>query len=103
MDATSHADLVSFLQSKKAAFIDPEFPPLYESLYNHLAVPAYPFRNAVHFKRPAEWLSGSISVFLDGISPHDIRGGELQDQYFLSALQILSENPKLVERLFESQ
>jgi len=39
-------------------------------------------------------------VFFEGIDPHDIRAGELNDGYFLSALQILSENPALVKRLF---
>lgn len=103
MDAISHQELYTFLKGKKTNFIDSDFPPLYESLYNHLTCPEYPFKNAVHFKRPSEWLQGEVFVFLDGINPHDIRGGELQDQYFLSALQIISENEKLVERLFESK
>ncbi len=76
-------------QMKKKAitnFVDPDFPPLYEILYDPAEYKEYPFKNAVHFKRPKEWLTGEVFVFYEGIDPHDIRSGELGDGYFLSAL-----------------
>ncbi len=86
---------------KRKFFLDPAFPPHYDSLMNALMVQGvYPFKNAVHFKRPEEFMTGAINVFYEGIDPHDIRSGELGDEWLLSAIQTISENPKLVERLF---
>lgn len=53
-------------------FIDPDFPPFYESLYDPAQSQNYPFKNAVHFKRPKEWLTGDVQVFLGGIDCNDI-------------------------------
>lgn len=76
--------------------MDPDFSPKYESLYDPMVTKKYPFQNAVHFKRPHEFMEGDISIFSDGIDPNDIKGGELQDHWFLSALHTISENPNLV-------
>lgn len=72
VDAMSEKELNSFIKSKKTNFVDIEFPPLYEILYDPAQYTEYPFKNAVHFKRPTEWLTGSIEVFLEGIEPFDI-------------------------------
>jgi hypothetical protein len=45
-------ELTAFLKPKKATFVDIEFPPLYEILYDPVKIKEYPFSNAVHFKRP---------------------------------------------------
>ena len=45
-------------------------------------------------------MEGEIEVFKEGINPNDIIQGDLEDQWFLAAVQALSENPSLIERLF---
>lgn len=100
-DAMTTDNLINALTAKSLTnFLDPDFPPTYETLYNPIECAKYPFGNAVQFKRPQEWNPDGWVIFKDGIDPYDIRGGELKDEWFLSALQILAENPKLVERLF---
>ena len=86
IDSMSPDDITATLKSNKTNYVDIEFPPLYEILYDPVTIKEYPFKNAVHFKRPTDWLTGDINVFLDGIEPHDIRGGELADSFLLSAL-----------------
>jgi len=56
-DACSATDLTNHLKKKGITnFVDPDFPPLYEILYDPAKYSEYPFKNAVHFKRPKEWL-----------------------------------------------
>ena len=46
------ADELTNIMKKKGItnFVDPDFPPLYEILYDPAQVKDYPFKNAVHFK-----------------------------------------------------
>ena len=87
-------ELEQALAKKKVKnFVDPDFPPSYDSLYDGMKIATYPFTNAVHWKRPSEFLpKGDIKIILDGIEPNDIRGGELKNSYFISALKLISEN-----------
>lgn len=51
------------------------------------------------FRRAGEILD-SMTVFGQDIDPNDIRQGQLNDAYYLSALATLAEEPTLIERLF---
>jgi len=61
----------------------------------------------VHWRRPNEFLNPNYDlgllqpvVFQDSVEPSDIKPGILGNEWFLSALAILSERPALIERLF---
>ena len=45
---------------------------------------------------------GDICLFDGGITPSDIKQGELGDCYFLSALSVLAEVPDRISKLFNT-
>ena len=82
-------------------FIDPDFPPINSSLYD--LSEDYPFSQAVHWRRPKEFMKGKISLFESGIDPFDVIQGDLKNAWLMAALVGMAENPKLIERLFVSK
>jgi hypothetical protein len=44
-----------------------------------------------------------VSIFADGLFPKDIRQGNLSYSYFLSAIAVLTEQPKNLRRLYLAQ
>jgi calpain-15 len=93
------------LRNKIEKFWDLEFPPNFRSVYD-ISIDS-PLDVYVHWRRPNEFLNPNYDlgllqpvVFQDSVEPSDIKPGILGNEWFLSALAILSERPALIERLF---
>jgi calpain-15 len=120
LSSTSYFDAVGNiilrLQKNNSLYEDMTFPPAVASLTSD----AYRFKRANNYvwMRPSQFLLNNaltasqvenqpkvqeICLFKSKIEPSDIRQGELGDCYFLSALTVMAENPRLIERLFESE
>jgi len=86
-------DLLHRLEKKKAErFVDEDFPANDKSVGRGM-------RNVV-WLRASEFTEGEPKLFCDGITPDDIRQGELGDCYFLSSLSVLAEKPERIKELF---
>lgn len=78
-------------------FLDVEFPPNDKSLF---ADPNSTKNPPVIWRRPKEFLKGTIRLFTDCIHPSDIAQGALGDCWYLASLAAMAEFPKLVEACF---
>lgn len=88
-------------------FIDLDFPPCAASIYDTNRLETCPLvwqdggEINVKWRRAAEiWPESTVSIFKNGIDPNDVHQGQLANSWFLSAVAAVSENPKLIERLF---
>jgi len=85
--------LLQSLEEKKATcFDDKEFPATDRSIGRA--------KKNIVWLRAAEFTEGEPKLFSGGITPNDIRQGELGDCYFLSSLSVLAEKPERIEELF---
>ncbi|OMJ79270.1 hypothetical protein SteCoe_20738 [Stentor coeruleus] len=78
-------------------FVDPDFSPSDSSIYAGYSISK---NELIHWRRPIDIFSDGFTLFPDEIEPNDIRPGNLENYWFLSALSTLSERPQLVKRLF---
>mmetsp|Transcript_33587 Transcript_33587/g.38165 ORF Transcript_33587/g.38165 Transcript_33587/m.38165 type:complete len:826 (+) Transcript_33587:44-2521(+) len=106
ISVTSVDDINQYLQGNEVHFIDLDFPPTENSIYD-VASESPPTDTLVHWRRPHEFMerdkadgSQKIKVFCDSIEPSDIKQGALGDCWLMSALASLAERPALVQRLF---
>ena len=60
---------------------------------------AFPFDFPIVWKRPADFAK-SPKIFSGAPDPKDLRLGIISNGWFLCAVACLSENTKLIERLF---
>ena len=79
-------------------FIDSHFAPNDSSI--NLGREDNPCTDAIHWRRPKDFLTGKYEIFLQSIEPNDILQGKLGDCWLMSAVASLSERPELVQRLF---
>ncbi len=87
------------LIAAKAKFVDFDFMPDDQALYNHGNTSQN--RWAVQWKRPNQFMtSRNIRVFEGSISAEDIQQGQLGDCWYLSALAALTEFPDLIKDIF---
>jgi calpain-15 len=92
-------------------FIDKDFPPTITSLFKadtkllpgEMSGMAVTKRSAIEWKRASDFMVGEYHVFEGGIEPGDIRQGALGDCWFLCAIAALTEFPKLVLDLIETE
>jgi calpain-15 len=96
-------------RKNRVQFLDTEYPPTVASLYltNHDLRGTPNLQDAwkdredlLVWRRPSEFMAEDYAVFVDGITPSDIRQGCLTDCWFLCALAALAEHPVLIEELF---
>ncbi|XP_044282730.1 calpain-5-like [Varanus komodoensis] len=81
----------SCLQAQ-SLFQDPEFPATNASLVHHRDPP-----DGVSWKRPGE-LCSDPRLFVDGISPRDLRQGSLGNCWFVAAASCLATKPARIWR-----
>ena len=79
-------------------FIDPQFKPVTSSITTDTDL--IKVAKDCVWKRPKEFLQGDIQVFVEDVSPNDIKQGSLGDCYFLGSLSSLAENSNMIQRLF---
>jgi len=80
--------IIEECKKQKTTWKDPKFPSSQESIGNLL-------KGKIKWKR-----SNQSKLVVDGVDPNDIIQGGLGDCYFLSALSILAEHPKRMEKIF---
>ena len=86
----------SLLRSHK--FIDPFFVPSKYSIYGDKNQKGL----RCVWKRPEEFMQGSIEVFQNSIDQSDINQGKLGNCWFMCALCALTDRNNLIARLFET-
>jgi calpain-15 len=100
------------LKSSGQKFSDPEFPASMDSLIGRLTEEeiqelygeaGYEWTELGWARADEYYGAGQYKIFNDGVSPDDIKQGELGDCYFLSVLAALAEWPHRIERLLVSQ
>jgi calpain-15 len=81
-------------------FVDPDFSPSDSSVY---AGSSAVTSELIHWRRPGDIFTEGFSLFSEDLDPNDLRPGQLQDFWFLSALATLAERPQAIKRLFCSE
>jgi hypothetical protein len=87
---------------QEGIFVDPEFPPSWQSIHNPQAKKLEEkeieeYRSFV-WKRPSEFLPGGFAV-VDGIDPGDIMQGALGNCYYLCSLAAIAEYPDRIRKI----
>eukprot|EP00760_Papus_ankaliazontas_P036121 PhM_4_TR8205/c0_g1_i1/m.2769/K08582/CAPN15; calpain-15 len=91
-------ELVKVCLSSDTMFVDPQFPPLPESLTR-------PFDEdnvtSTTWRRPRDYLpeGTDIALVLNEIEPNDIDQGQLGDCWFLSSIAAVAEFPEKIKQL----
>lgn len=97
-----NAQIRKFLQNLKEKFVDPDFPPIINSLG---------YSERISKWKDVKWLSinefskkaKDLVVYEENLSPSSVQQGNLGDCYFLSVLSALTIKPQLIKRLFASK
>jgi hypothetical protein len=93
----------SLVKTEGKQYVDPDFPPSFESLWGFGKAPAHYSKaewGQYKWKRAVEIFKGPFTVYDDPIDPNDIMQGRLGDCYFLSAICAIAEWQKRVKKLF---
>ncbi|XP_034055820.1 calpain-5-like [Gymnodraco acuticeps] len=88
-----YAELKRNCINDKTLFEDAEFPVINSSLYFRKPPPGL-----VEWKRPAE-ISNAPSLFVEGISAHDLNQGVVGNCWFVAACSCLAMKPELWKRV----
>ncbi|KAK5887544.1 hypothetical protein CesoFtcFv8_016140 [Champsocephalus esox] len=88
-----YAELKRNCINDKTLFEDAEFPVINSSLYFKKPPPGL-----VEWKRPAE-ISNAPSLFVEGISAHDLNQGVVGNCWFVAACSCLAMKPELWKRV----
>jgi calpain-15 len=98
-------EIEQVLMSHDMHYIDIHFPPRNSTIYKELE--QEPYEQLVHWRRPYDFFHFESQetcreprIFGDSIEPYDIKQGQLNTGWFVSALATLAEKPALIERLF---
>ena len=98
-------EIEQILMSHEMHYIDINFPPKNSSIYKELD--QEPYDQLVHWRRPYDFYHFESQeayreprIFGDSIEPYDIKEGQLNSGWLVSALATLAEKPALIERLF---
>ena len=94
-------EIENFCQESQQMWTDPDFQPDDSSLYvNPVQPPDYASPN-VEWKRPHEIYTGEGKPMMvkDGLSPGDVKPGELGDCWLLGAFLCLATQPALLQNL----
>ena len=88
-------------------FFDTEFPAQLSSLMFELDEKHENWGKCI-WKRASDIpclkdIDGNQSIFLDDISPYDIKQGGLASCYLLSVLSVLAEHPERIKKLFYTE
>ena len=81
-------------------WVDPDFPPELQSLYDPDLDKGDPRPYESFVWRRIKDIYRDPAIFRDGIEPNDIKQGALGDCYFLAVLSSMAEIPKRIEALF---
>lgn len=91
------------LERKDRMFVDPKFPPNFESIwgFGESKMINKDKLRKLKWKNSADIFRGKrYSVFQGGIDPSDITQGMLGDCYFLSAISAIAEREDRIKKLF---
>eukprot|EP01017_Pseudomicrothorax_dubius_P043528 TRINITY_DN7268_c0_g4_i1.p1 TRINITY_DN7268_c0_g4~~TRINITY_DN7268_c0_g4_i1.p1 ORF type:complete len:818 (-),score=145.97 TRINITY_DN7268_c0_g4_i1:98-2551(-) len=100
-------DVLQFLSLNKLKFIDPEFPPIEQSVFGIDFDPST-YETLIHWRRPYDFVEqmdpttgyAEPRIFDETIEPSDVKPGALANTWFICAVAILAERPPLIDRLF---
>ena len=108
---SSHIDdehLLSLLQKNDWHFVDQQFLPIHKSVAENIDDITARFECLIHWRRakfivltPDECKSPEAvpHMFYEGIKTTDVRQGKLNDSWLLSAISVVAQSPKLIERI----
>mgnify|MGYP000859612373 FL=1 len=93
-------ELQARLLAAHEIFVDDEFPPETTKTV-FVSSEEAPGWESLKYRRLSGLYPGpKFQILGSEIQPTNVKGGDLGNNYFLSSLAILAENPKLIERLF---